>query len=138
MEPAVASLGIPYRFQHPEFRMGVVLDFALLSPRVAIEVDGRDHSQPKKRLADQERTRRLEALGWTVVRCQNEEALSDPYSTLDRMLAPWGLRTVRPGSAPQSSPVGAVEASPPSSSSFLQQTEPPAAPPHKHKRQSRK
>lgn len=104
LEPSVARLGVRYRSQHPEFRMGVVLDFALLDYGIAIEVDGPDHQQPKKREADRERTRKLSALGWTVVRCTNAEALTDPEKCLRSMLLPLGWQEVGTGAiAPPSS-----------------------------------
>jgi len=92
MEPAVAALGVPYRFQHPIFARGVIPDFALFPdgypvPGVIFEVDGDSHRSPAARRKDAERTAKLEADGWTVVRCENDEAVSDPRATVARMWA---------------------------------------------------
>ena len=87
IEPAIASLGVPYRFQHPLWALGLFPDFVLLEDRLVIEVDDTSHATKKKREADELRTRKLNAAGWRVVRCTNAEALSDPYRAVDRMMA---------------------------------------------------
>lgn len=63
----------------------------LLKQRLVIEVDDSSHARPAKKRADAERTRKIEAAGYKVVRCWNDEALSDPYGTVDRMMAAAGL-----------------------------------------------
>lgn len=93
IEPAIAALGIPYRFQHrlpsplsnffPDF---AVLDRGLDKPGIIIEVDGSSHDSPAAQAADAERTAKMEAEGWVVVRCRNEEAIADPYGTVDRLM----------------------------------------------------
>lgn len=91
IEPAVASVGVRYRFQHPLFGLRLFPDFILPDYRVVIEVDDRSHSTKKKREADAERTERLNSGGWKVVRCTNEEAEEDPYGAVDKMLEEAGL-----------------------------------------------
>lgn len=86
LEPAVASMGRPYRFQHALFALGVFPDFALIHDKVVIEVDDPSHNTARRRKADAERTRKLEAHGWRVLRCTNEEALEDPYGTVTRLM----------------------------------------------------
>lgn len=86
LEPAIASLGIRYRFQHPLWGLRLFPDFVLLDHKVVIEVDDPSHRTSKKRRADAERTERLTRAGWRVVRCTNDEAVEDPYGTLARML----------------------------------------------------
>lgn len=97
IEPAIASLGIPYRFQHPVWALGVFPDFVLLKDRVVIEVDDPGHSTKRKRDADAARTAKLSGAGWRVVRCTNADAIKDPYNTVDRMMRDLGLphRTTR-------------------------------------------
>lgn len=97
LEPALASLGVPYRFQHPLWALGVFPDYVLLDQRVVIEVDDASHRRAAKKKADAERTAKLERQGWRVLRCSNEDALSAPYATVDRMMAEAGLplRTTR-------------------------------------------
>jgi very-short-patch-repair endonuclease len=88
LEPAVASLGLPYRTQHPLWSLALFPDFCLPGIRVLIEVDDPSHKRRKRE--DAERTARLEGAGWKVVRCQNAEALSDPYATVTRLMAEAG------------------------------------------------
>lgn len=91
IEPAIAKLGIRYRFQHPLWGLRVFPDFVLLDHKVVIEVDDKSHRTSKKRKEDAERTARLKAAGWRVVRCTNEEAIADPHGTLERILKPLNL-----------------------------------------------
>lgn len=86
LEPAVAALGLPYRFQHPIWALRYRLDFALPTLKLAIEVDDPSHTAKAKRAKDKERTKRLLAKGWRVVRCTNKEALTDPRGAVERML----------------------------------------------------
>ncbi len=102
LEPAIAKLGVRYRFQHPLWGLRLFPDFVLLDHRVIIEVDDPSHRTTKKRREDAERTARLQAAGWRVVRCWNEEALEDPHGTLARILSP--LKLSLPVQAPQPEP----------------------------------
>lgn len=85
MEPAVASLGLPYRWQNPVFGSHAILDFAWPTLMVALEIDGKEHRTKSGLVKDRDRTERLQAKGWTVLRCTNEDALRDPYGTLKRV-----------------------------------------------------
>lgn len=87
LEPAIASLGVPYRFQHPVWALGLFPDFVLLKERLVIEVDDASHRTAAKRKADQARTQKLAGAGWKVVRCTNEEAINAPYATVNRLMA---------------------------------------------------
>ncbi len=91
LEPAVAALGRPYRFQHPLWHLGLFPDFALTLDRVIIEVDGDEHRTAEGRAKDAERTRRLGDDGWRVVRCSNEEAVVNPWATVNRLMLQAGL-----------------------------------------------
>lgn len=87
LEPAVASLGLRYRCQHPVLGYRYRLDFALLDEGLAIEVDDDSHLEPEKQVEDLKRTEECSELGWKIVRCTNEEALTDPWGTVDRLMA---------------------------------------------------
>jgi very-short-patch-repair endonuclease len=105
IEPAVASLGLPYRSQFPCFLfqgMGKWFpDFLLPTIGVVLEVDDDSHLDPEKQKADAQRTSALEKLGYVVVRCSNDEAESDPYGTVDRLIRKPGLlRRSHPGLPP--------------------------------------
>lgn len=85
LEPWVAQLGVPYRFQHI-VGMKYIIDFAIPSEMIAIEVDDPGHEKPAKRLKDAERTRWLSERGWTVVRVTNDEAVRWPCASLNRAM----------------------------------------------------
>lgn len=91
IEPAIASMGVPYRFQHPLWGLKVFPDFVLQYHKLVIEVDDPSHSRTKKKAEDAERTRKMARHGWRVVRCTNEEAINDPYGTVDRLMEEAGL-----------------------------------------------
>lgn len=86
IEPAIAALGVRYRAQHPIFAYHYIVDFALLDERIIIEVDGKSHNGPEAKEADRGRTLKLERLGWVVVRCTNEQAVSEPQATVQKLL----------------------------------------------------
>lgn len=91
LEPAVAALGVPYRVQHPIWALRVFPDFALPTLHLIIEVDDPSHNTRAKRQKDAERTAKLRARGWTVVRCSNQQALEDPRGTVTRLLREAGI-----------------------------------------------
>jgi very-short-patch-repair endonuclease len=118
LEPAVAALGIAYRTQLPGFLYGFRFFPDVFIPQLGliIEVDDRRHDKADKIAADAERTEQLEAHGWRVVRCTNDEATQDPHGTLSRLLrvagiTPWDIELAKrkplagcmpkPGRAPQ-------------------------------------
>ena len=87
MEPVIAALGVRYRTQHPFWGIRCFADFALLDHKLVMEVDDASHKTAAKRRSDLERTGKLNRLGYTVARCTNDEALSDPRAALSRMLS---------------------------------------------------
>ena len=87
LEPAVAKLGKRYRFQHPFFKFHHLADFVLLDDKIVIEVDGASHNTPEQKIKDLKHTAELEALGYKVVRCKNEEAKSRPTETVAKLMA---------------------------------------------------
>ena len=58
---------------------GYLADFACVPLRLAIEIDGGVHQRDDVALRDYHRQRAIEALGWTVVRFTNEDALAEPW-----------------------------------------------------------
>lgn len=92
IEPAIAALGRPYRAQHPLFGVHAIVDFALTQDKIVIEVDGKSHSSPAAKSADAVRTATIEKLGWTVVRCTNEDAIRDPAGTVARCMLDANIR----------------------------------------------
>lgn len=102
IEPAIAALGVPYRTQFPGYLFGFryFLDFFLPTLGLVIEIDDDSHRRADKMLADEDRTQDLEARGWRVVRCTNEEALEDPRGAVRRMLSEAGMWPVPEVSTP--------------------------------------
>lgn len=87
LEPAIAALGKRYRFQHPFFRFHHMADFVLLDDKIVIEVDGSSHNTPGQKIKDLKHTAELEALGYKVMRCKNEDAIRHPTETVAKLLA---------------------------------------------------
>lgn len=86
LEPHIAALGLPYRFQYPT--LGFFADFAIPSARIIIEVDGSQHRKKAVVQKDEERTAKLNKHGWTVVRVENEQALKEPKTWVDQNVRP--------------------------------------------------
>lgn len=97
LEEAVAALGVPYRTQFPYWLYGLRFfpDFLLPTLGVIIEVDDPSHNEPAKMEADRIRTEALAAEGWRVVRCTNEQALSDPHGTVRALMREAGCPVPR-------------------------------------------
>jgi very-short-patch-repair endonuclease len=71
--------GLKFRCQHP---VGFfILDFYCPSLKLVIEVDGSSHNSKEE--YDQERTKKLNQYGYTVLRFTNEEVMTD----ISRVLA---------------------------------------------------
>jgi len=89
LEPYVAKLGIPYRFQHLVWRY--IMDFALPTLKVDIELDGNEHYRSDRKKRDAERTQWLEKCGWKVVRIPDDDVFEDPERALKTALAKAGI-----------------------------------------------
>jgi very-short-patch-repair endonuclease len=72
--------GWKFRRQHPLDRF--VVDFVTIDGKLIVEVDGATHGTASELARDDNRTRRLEALGFRVVRVTN----TDVYDNLDGVL----------------------------------------------------
>lgn len=56
---------------------GFAVDFACAEKRLIVEVDGSQHGEPEQAAFDAERTARLKADGWTILRFWNDDVLRD-------------------------------------------------------------
>lgn len=75
------KLGVKFRRQHIiDF---YIPDFVSLSIKLIIEVDGKIHLKQKKE--DEERTRRLEVLGFKVICFKNEEVENDLIKVIEKI-----------------------------------------------------
>ena len=62
-----------------------ILDFLCIEARLAVELDGGQHAQMERELADQRRSAGLEERGIRIVRFWNDEVLRDPEGTAERL-----------------------------------------------------
>ncbi|NUM46553.1 MAG: endonuclease domain-containing protein, partial [Anaerolineales bacterium] len=72
-----------FRRQHPID--GYILDFYCHDAKLAIELDGGGHADPKQRQHDQARTRHLEAKGIKVLRFWNHEMLRKTREVMEEI-----------------------------------------------------
>ena len=76
------QLGVAFTRQCPI--AGYVVDFACRTARLAIEIDGGQHSDSD---ADAIRSRRIEAHGYRVIRFWNNDVLGNPDGVIQTILA---------------------------------------------------
>ena len=79
--------GWKFRRQHPIGRY--VVDFVALSAKLIVEVDGATHSTNAEIAYDEQRTRKLEAMGFRVMRVTNTEIAENLIGVLSTIL--WEL-----------------------------------------------
>ena len=77
--------GWKVRRQHSVGRY--VVDFACMPLWLVIAIDGGVHNTDEARVHDYHRQQAIEALGWTVIRFTNAQALGDPGSIDDAIRA---------------------------------------------------
>ena len=68
-------MGLAFRRQMPI--AGYIVDFACPAEKLVVEVDGTQHADRAMAGTDLVRTRRLETLGWTILRFWNDDVLHD-------------------------------------------------------------
>lgn len=68
-------MGLSFRRQMPI--AGYIVDFACPQYKIVVEVDGSGHAMPHTLNDDAERSERLAAAGWTVLRFWNDDVLKD-------------------------------------------------------------
>lgn len=54
-----------------------IVDFVCLEEKLVIEVDGGYHSQPQQKVLDKQRSEHLEAMGFTVIRFDNDKIIEE-------------------------------------------------------------
>ena len=65
----------PYRFRRQVTFGNYILDFYCAAAKLAVELDGSQHCEPKERLYDEKRTEYLNSLGIRVLRFSNLDVL---------------------------------------------------------------
>ena len=64
-----------YKFRRQHIIGTYIADFACLSKKLIVEVDGLIHEHPDHKLSDEDRTKWLEEKGFTVIRFTNDEVI---------------------------------------------------------------
>jgi 5-methyltetrahydrofolate--homocysteine methyltransferase len=77
--------GFKFRRQHIIDRY--IADFVCLSKMVIVEVDGLIHTLPENIISDEERTKDLEKVGFTVIRFTNAEILNSIEAVKEKLLS---------------------------------------------------
>ena len=77
------QLGVKFNRQH--IIGDYIVDFVCLEKGLVIEVDGEYHHEEKQNEEDALRTKDLNAMGFTVIRFDNEEIYTDIDSVIDRI-----------------------------------------------------
>jgi len=73
-----------------------IADFVFFEKRLIVEVDGGYHETPEMYWSDEERTRKFEAVGYSVIRFTNEEVLAAPFEVAAKIKAVLDSRQDRP------------------------------------------
>jgi very-short-patch-repair endonuclease len=76
------------RFENAKFRRqypidNFIVDFVCLDARLIVEVDGATHGEANDLARDHRRTARLESLGFSLLRVQNEDIRANLAGVLD-------------------------------------------------------
>ena len=75
-----------YKFRRQHIIDRFIADFVCLKKRLIIEIDGLIHFLPEHRLNDNERTEKLNVLGFQVIRFTNEDVLHETEKVINAIL----------------------------------------------------
>ena len=96
--------GYQFRRQHIIDRF--IADFVCLKQKLIIEIDGLIHQLPESQITGQQRTERLNQLGFEVIRFSNEEVLQQTEVVLTDILAALKKQQEKKNISHLSSPTG--------------------------------
>lgn len=66
---------------------GYILDFVLTDYNIVIEIDGKStHGSKEQQKADRQRTKKLEKLGYHIIRFWNSQVSKFPKETIDQII----------------------------------------------------
>ncbi|MFM9847712.1 MAG: endonuclease domain-containing protein [Hyphomicrobiaceae bacterium] len=82
-----------YHFRRQAPLEGYIVDFACLSQRLVIEVDGAQHDSQKRRQADSQRDAHLRWLGFSILRFTNSDMMDNVDACMLDVLAALGVVT---------------------------------------------
>lgn len=77
------QLGVIFRRQY--IIDAYIVDFVCLSKQLIIEVDGKYHDTAEQQQLDKQRENRLQKLGFTVLRFNNEEVVACPEEVIEKI-----------------------------------------------------
>ena len=77
------SLGEKFRRQHPID--AYIVDFICLQKKLIVEVDGGYHENAEQKVYDEERTKKLNEIGFTVIRFTNEEVIKNTKAVIKQI-----------------------------------------------------
>ena len=77
--------GLHFRRQHPIDRY--CADFACVSLKLVVELDGKVHDEDQQQLDDYHRQQTIEAFGWSVLRFTNDQVTGTLPAVLDAIRA---------------------------------------------------
>lgn len=76
-----------YTFKRQHIIDQYIADFVCLEEKLIVEIDGEYHNTHEQVLHDQQRTERLNDLGYSVIRYTNEEVFSNVENVVERIKA---------------------------------------------------
>ena len=74
-----------YKFRRQYPIGNYIVDFVCLSKQLIIEVDGKYHDTAEQQQLDKQRENRLQKLGFTVLRFNNEEVVACPEEVIEKI-----------------------------------------------------
>lgn len=77
------QLGVRFRQQH--IIGDYIADFVVLEKKLIVEVDGGYHSLPEIQISDAQRTSELEAMGYSIIRFNNNEIISNIENVISKI-----------------------------------------------------
>ncbi|HVK97666.1 MAG TPA: methionine synthase, partial [Flavisolibacter sp.] len=72
-----------YKFRRQHIIDKYIADFVCLKYKLIIEVDGLIHQLPENQISDEQRTKRLNEIGFQVIRLTNQQVIHEPETTLN-------------------------------------------------------
>ncbi|RJP62796.1 MAG: methionine synthase [Ignavibacteriales bacterium] len=72
-----------YKFRRQHIIGSYIADFICLSENLIIEIDGLAHQLPENKESDEERTNRLNKIGFRVIRFSNDEVINETEKVLE-------------------------------------------------------
>ena len=74
-----------YKFRRQHTILDYIADFFCNEKNLIIEIDGGYHDDNYQRIQDEDRTKRLESMGYSVVRFSNEEVIQHTDETIRKI-----------------------------------------------------